>query len=100
MQLRYSCIYKGGARSLPKKDDLLEKIFRKSIPKNFTVSELDTLMRMCGCKKCSGGRGSAIAYIHEISKRKLIFDGPHPGKELYSYQIKMVRKFIEDIGEV
>jgi len=84
---------------LPKKEDLMEKIWRKSIPKNFTVNELDALMRMCGCEKCSGGRGSAIAYIHTSTGRKLIFDGPHPGKELYSYQIKKVRTFLEDIGE-
>ena len=93
---------------MPKKEDLMEKIWRKSIPKNFTVNELDALIHMgegdgnrgmCGCEKCSGGRGSAIAYIHISTGRKLIFDGPHPGKELYSYQIKKVRTFLEDIGE-
>lgn len=84
---------------MPKKADLMEKIWRKSIPKNFTVNELDALMRMCDCEKCGGGRGSAIAYLHIPTGRKLIFDGPHPGNELYNYQVKKVRAFLEDIGE-
>lgn len=84
---------------MPKKKDLLEKLFRKEIPRNFTTRELDTLMGMCGCEKDSGGRGSAIMYIHSATNRKLVFDGPHPGKELYSYQIKLVRKFLEETDE-
>lgn len=85
---------------MPKKEELVEKLMRKSIPKNFTTKELDALMRLCGCEKCSGGRGSAIAYIHNASSRKLIFDGPHPGNELYSYQIRKVRSFLNEIGEL
>lgn len=57
-------------------------------------------MAECGCVKTTGGRGSAIAYIHSATNRKLIFDGPHPGNELYSYQVKMVREFLKDIGIV
>lgn len=85
---------------MPKKDDLLEKLMRKNIPKNFTTRELDSLMRLCGCEKDSGGRGSAIAYIHTQSGRMLVFDGPHPGNELYIYQIKKVREFLKDLGEI
>ena len=85
---------------MPKKDNLIEKLMRKSIPKNFTVKELDALMGQCGCIKDSGGRGSAISYYHEKSKRILRFDGPHPGKELYPYHIRKVRDFLSDIGEI
>lgn len=85
---------------MPKKDDLLEKLMRKAIPRNFTIKELDTLMGQCGCKKAPGGRGSAISYYHEATKRILRFDGPHPGNELYPYQIKMIRKFLKEIGEI
>lgn len=85
---------------MPKKDALLEKLTRKSIPRNFTKSELDYLMGKCGCEKYSGGRGSSIAYFHRDTKRVLQFDGPHPGNELYPYQIKMVRKFLQEIGEI
>lgn len=85
---------------MPKKEKLLEKLMQKRIPKNFTVSELDALMGQCGCTRHSGGRGSAVMYIHTKSNLKLIFDGPHPGNELYVYQIKMVRDFLKSIGEV
>ncbi len=84
---------------MPKKDDLIEKLYRKNIPKNFTVRELDYLMTHCGCEKDSGGRGSAISYYHRVTGRILRFDGPHPGNELYPYQIKMVRKFLMEVGE-
>ena len=33
------------------------------------------------------------------TKRILQFDGPHPGKELYKYQIDKIIKFLDDIGE-
>lgn len=49
---------------MSKKADLLEKLCRKPIPKNFTKPELDLLMRKCDCEKYSGGRGSSIAYFH------------------------------------
>lgn len=85
---------------MPKKDKLLEKLMQKRIPKNFSTAELDALMSQCGCTKHSGGRGSAVMYIHSETKLKLIFDAPHPGNELYTYQIKMVRQFLKDVGEV
>ena len=50
---------------MPKKENLLQKLCRKPIPKNFTKSELDILMKKCGCEKYSGGRGSSIAYMKQ-----------------------------------
>lgn len=85
---------------MPKKQDLLDKLCRKPIPKNFTKQELDILMKKSGCEKYSGGRCSSIAYLHMETKRILQFDEPHPGKELYIYQIKMTIQFLKDIGEL
>lgn len=85
---------------MPKKDKLLEKLMRAAVPKNFTVSDLEALLTQCGCEKGSGGRGSAISYYHVETKRILRFDGPHPGKELYPYQIKKVKEFLKNIGEI
>lgn len=78
------------------RDKLLERIKRK--PKDFTVSELDTLMRNCGCACRHGGRGSSLRYYHLETGRVLIFDGPHPEKELYPFQIKKVLAFLEELG--
>ena len=84
---------------MPKKKDLIDKLYRKTYPKNFTVRELDVLMRKCNCTKFQGGRGSGSGYVHNPTKRIIQFDGPHPGNELYIYQVKKIRKFIDDIGE-
>jgi hypothetical protein len=27
------------------------------------------------------------------------FDGPHPGNELYKYQVEKIKQFIDQIGE-
>lgn len=70
------------------------------MPKNFTKRELDALMNKCGCEKFSGGRGSGIGYIHLKSKRIVQFDEPHPGNDLYTYQIKMVINFLKEVKEI
>lgn len=85
---------------MSKKENLLKKLIQKPKPTNFTTRELDTLMKNCGCKKFEGGRGSGIGYLHETTKRIIQFDGPHPGNELYRYQIKMVIQFLKEVGEI
>ena len=85
---------------MPNKDALIKKLMSKPAPKNFTMRELDALMKKCGCRKFSGGRGSGIGYLHEESGRVVQFDAPHPGNELYRYHVNMVKAFFEEIGEV
>ena len=85
---------------MSKKDILLKKLIQKPIPKIFSLRELDTLMKNCGCKKFDGGRGSGIGYLHEATERIVQFDGPHPGNELYRYQIKMIIQLFKEVGEI
>lgn len=85
---------------MPTKEALLEKITRTPTPANFTIRELDFLMKKCACEKFQGGRGSGIGYCHTKTKRIIQFDGPHPGKELYRYQIKKILQFLREIGEL
>ena len=85
---------------MPKKRDLIEKLCRKPIPRNFSKRELDILMGKCDCKKFQGGRGSGIGFVHSETKRILQFEEPHPGNELYDYQIKKTIQFLKDIGEI
>ena len=85
---------------MPKKSDLIAKLCRKPAPKNFTIRELNLLMSKCKCEKFSGGRGSGIGFVHNETKRILQFDQPHPGNELYGYQIKKTIQFLNDIGEL
>ena len=81
---------------MSQKEKLLERLKRK--PKDFTIDELDTLLKHCGCEKYEGGRGSGIHYIHLETKRILSFDVPHPGKELKSYHIRAALEFLKEIG--
>ncbi|MCI5741096.1 MAG: type II toxin-antitoxin system HicA family toxin [Lachnospiraceae bacterium] len=85
---------------MPKKRDLIEKLCRKPIPRNFSKRELDILMGKCDRKKFQGGRGTGIGFVHSETKRILQFDEPHPGNELYDYQIKKTIQFLKDIGEI
>ena len=84
---------------MPSKDKLLQKLFQKRLPRNFTKQELNSLMTQCGCLKGQGGRGSGIRFFHEKTGRILAFDEPHPENELYPYQIKLVRQFLKETGE-
>ena len=84
---------------MPKKETLLAKLFAARLPRSFTTNDLDALMRYCNCEKTPGGRGSAISYYHLPTNRVLRFDGPHPENTLYTYQVKMVRNFLIEIGE-
>ena len=84
---------------MPNKEKLLKKLYSKQLPRNFTKGDLTTLMSACGCEKGQGGRGSGIRFFHRKTGRILAFDEPHPGNELYPYQVKMTRAFIKEIGE-
>ena len=85
---------------MARKEELLKKLLSRPMPTSFTVRELDALMRKCGCTKFEGGRGSGIGYIHEATKRIVQFDGPHPGKELYRYQLIAIITFLKEAGEI
>ena len=82
------------------KEKLLSKLMSVPTPVNFTTRELDSLMNKCGCIKFSGGRGSGIGYVHNESKRIIIFDAPHPGNELHKDHIKKIIRFLKETGEV
>ena len=47
---------------MSKKDNLIDKLCRKPLPKNFTTQELDLLMSKCDCEKRQGGRGYTYIY--------------------------------------
>ncbi|MBQ6928143.1 MAG: type II toxin-antitoxin system HicA family toxin [Oscillospiraceae bacterium] len=85
---------------MPSKKELVGRLMSKPTPRNFTVRDLDTLMSKCNCEKYQGGRGSGIGYRHLPTNRAVQFDSPHPGKELYTYQVKAVIAFLKSVGEI
>ena len=78
---------------MPTKEKLIKKLFQSRMPRHFTKQELEVLLSQCGCVKNSGGRGSGIRFVHSATGRILAFAEPHPGNDLYPYQVRMVRKF-------
>ena len=85
---------------MSQKDTLINRL--KSRPKDFTIEELDSLMRKCGCTRVNRGKtsGSAIAYIHDKTGGKIKIHSPHPKKELKRYQIDLAIEFLESAGEI
>ena len=85
---------------MPNKEKLVDKLTAKPMPRDFTIADLDTLMKKCGCQKYQEGRGSGIGYRHTATNRALQFDVPHPNKELFLYQVRAIIKFLKDVGEI
>jgi len=85
---------------LPTKEQLITKLTSPSQSKNFSIKDLFSLMKKCDCVESSGGRGSGIKFISNTTGRILIFDQPHPQKELYTYQKKKTIEFLKSIGEI
>ena len=85
---------------MSKKDTMIARLRRK--PKDFTISELDTLMSRCNCQKSTRGRssGSAIAYIHIPTGQILNMHSPHPNPTLKPRQINDVIDFLERVSEI
>jgi hypothetical protein len=85
---------------MDKKDEQIKRLLLK--PKDYTINELDSLMKNCGCVKANRGKtsGSAIKYIHESSGLKLFIHEPNPGKILKPYVINLIIKFLRDVNEI
>ena len=75
------------------KDRLYEK------PRDFTYSELRTLLKSLGCIEDPGGKtsGSRVAFIHLETGLILRLHKPHPGNELKEYQVKEVINYIQNL---
>jgi len=85
---------------VPTKEQLIEKLINPGKSSSFTKKDLFSLMGKCSCNVSSGGRGSGIRISNENHTVKLMFDLPHPQKELYRYQRKKVILFLIQIGEI
>ena len=57
MSMGIPCNYGLGTKrgEMPSKDKLLKKLKARPSPTNYTVRELDSLMKKCGCRKYLGG---------------------------------------------
>ena len=72
---------------MSQKDKLLERLLAK--PKNFTHSELRTLLKGFGYREAKTGRtsGSRVAFVNDDTQHIIRLHRPHPGNELKRYQL-------------
>ena len=79
------------------KEKLIQKL--KSRPKDFSFREAETLLESLSFVKSNKGRtsGSRVIFVSEKNGMVLLHK-PHPRKELLDYQVKKLRKKLEQEG--
>lgn len=84
---------------MSKKEKLLKRIKQK--PRDFTYTELETLLINLIFKEVSKGKtsGSRVEFLHEEKKIKLLIHKPHPSNIIKQYVIESVLKIIQELEE-
>lgn len=79
-----------------KKEKLIARL--KSIPKDFTFEEMETLLIALGFEMSNKGKtsGSRVKFIKDDIP--IILHKPHPRKELLEYQVKQILEVLEEEG--
>ena len=81
-----------------KKEKLIKKL--KSVPKDFTLDEAETLLGYLDYSRSNKGRtsGSRVIFTSKNHKTKIMLHKPHPRKELLEYQVKQLIEQLEQEG--
>jgi len=84
------------------KEKLLNRI--QQIPKDFTFSELETLLKGLGFIKFGKGKtsGSRVVFVRKtgLGTDKLIVHKPHPQNTIKTYAIKQILEKLIDFGDI
>lgn len=80
------------------KEKLIKKL--KSLPKNFTFEEAETLLGYFSYYRSNKGKtsGSRVMFSSSEHDSKILLHKPHPRKELLQYQIKQLIEQLEQEG--
>jgi hypothetical protein len=78
---------------MSKKNKLINRL--RQIPKDFTFTEMESLLKMIGFIKFNKGKTSGSLVQFYLRKTTINLHKPHPRKELYEYQIKQVIEILE-----
>ncbi len=80
------------------KEKLIAKL--KSIPKDFTFDEAESLLGYITYRRSNNGRtsGSRVMFTSDRYKTKILLHKPHPRKELLEYQVKQLIDLLEQEG--
>lgn len=75
----------------------LNAIFRTPVPTTLKWRQIESLLISCGAKVVEG-RGSRVRF--ELNDVTATFHRPHNRKEAHSYQVRDVRRFLEEAGTI
>lgn len=80
------------------KEKLIKKL--KSIPKDFTFDEAESLLGYFSYYRTNKGKtsGSRVMFTSEEHDAKILLHKPHPRKELLEYQIKQLIEQLNQEG--
>ena len=80
------------------KDKLIQKL--KSLPKDFTFDDAETLLGYLGSHRNNKGKtsGSRVMFTSDKYSSKILLHKPHPRKELLQYQIRQLLEQLEQEG--
>ena len=81
---------------MAKKDKLKARLLSR--PKDFTWSELESLLGSLGFELLKG-KGSRRKFVHTESKILINLHEPHPGNILKMYVIDQVIEKLKELGE-
>ena len=80
------------------KEKLIKKL--KSVPKDMTFEEVETLLRYLTYLRSNKGKtsGSRVLFSSASHHPPILLHKPHPRKELLAYQIKQLIEILEQEG--
>ena len=79
-----------------KKEKLIAKL--KTVPKDFTFEEMQSLLLFLGFEMSNKGRTSDSRVKFIRGDIPIILHKPHPRKELLEYQVKQILAILEEEG--
>ena len=83
---------------MSRKGKLIKRL--KSLPKDFTFDEMDTLLGLLSFDKSNKGKtsGSRVEYYNKDLDKTIMMHKPHPEKELPDYAVKRIKIDLEKEG--
>lgn len=80
------------------KEKLIARL--KTVPKDFTFEEAETLLRYLTFSRYNKGRtsGSRVIFVSDKYKTQILLHKPHPRKELLEYQVRQLVELLEQEG--
>ena len=80
------------------KEKLIARL--KTVPKDFTFDEAESLLNYLSFSKSNKGKtsGSRVMFVSDQYQTKILLHKPHPRKEMAEYQVGQLIDLLEQEG--